>query len=69
MKTKVNETLKSLRLQKGYTYQNMADLLGVCKAYYWQIEHNNRRIPYLLAKKIADIFELRPDDIFYKETK
>ena len=69
MKTKVNETLKSLRLQRGYTYQNMADLLGICKAFYWKIEHNNRRVSYKLAIKIANIFELRPDDIFYEETK
>ena len=69
MKTKVNETLKSLRLQRGYTYQNMADLLGICKAFYWKIEHNNRRVSYKLAIKIANIFELRPDDILYEETK
>lgn len=68
MKTKENETLKFLRLKQGYTYQQMADKLGICKAYYWQLEHNNRRLSYELAKKIATIFKLRPDDIFYEST-
>lgn len=68
MKKKENETLKKLRLEKGYTYQQMADMLGVCKAFYWQIEHNNRRLQYDFAKKVASIFNLRPDDIFFEET-
>ncbi len=68
MKTNANETLKSLRIQNAFTYQQMADKCGICKAYYWQIEHNNRRLSYELAKKIANIFKLRPDDIFYEST-
>lgn len=68
MKSKENEILKSLRIKHGYTYQDMADILQICKAYYWQIEHKNRRLSYDMAKKIAQIFGLRPDDIFYDET-
>ncbi len=67
MKGKENVKLKNLRIQYGYTYQDMADKLHVSKAFYWQVEHNNRRILYHLAKQIAEIFELRPDDIFYDE--
>jgi putative transcriptional regulator len=68
MKGKENVTLKNLRVKNGFTYQEMADKLKICKAYYWQIEHNNRRIQYQLAKEIAAIFHLKPDDIFYDET-
>lgn len=68
MKSKENVKLKTLRMQYKYTYQDMADKLNVCKAFYWQIEHNNRRLSYELAKQIAAIFELKPDDIFYDET-
>lgn len=63
------EKLEQLRLANGYTYQDMADKLNICKSYYWQIEHANRRIYYDLAKKIATIFDLKPDDIFYEETE
>jgi len=67
-KKKVNEHLKALRLERGYSYQDMADKLGICKAYYWQLEHNNRRLFYDIAVKIANIFDLKPDDIFYDES-
>ena len=64
-KTK-NYKLEQLRIEHGYTYQQMADMIGVCKSYYWQLEHNNCRLYYDVAKKIAAIFDLKPDDIFYK---
>lgn len=59
--------LKELREKKGYSYEDMAKKLGISKAYYWQIEHKNRRLYYEKAKEIAKIFELKPDDIFYEE--
>lgn len=59
--------LKQLREKKGLSYEHMANLLGISKAYYWQIEHKNRRLYYDMAKKIAAIFGLKPDDIFYEE--
>ncbi len=69
MGIKENKALKDLRVKEGYTYQEMANKLGICKAYYWQIEHNNRRLSYELAKQIATILKVKPDDLFYKETK
>lgn len=59
--------LEQLRKEKGYTYQGMADMLDICKAYYWQIEHKNRRLYYDMAKKIAAIFDKKPDELFYDE--
>ena len=64
-----NEKLEQLRIEHGYTYQQMADMIGVCKSYYWQVEHNNRRLYYDVAKKIAAVFQLKPDDVFYTEEK
>ena len=63
-KVKLKE-LERLRLEHNYSYQQMADMLKISKAYYWQIEHNNRRIYYDLAIKIAKIFDKKPDEIFY----
>ena len=70
MKKVVNkplEKLKELREENNYTYQDMADKIGICKAYYWQLENGNRNLYYDLAKKIAQVFGLKPDDIFYNE--
>ena len=64
-----NKKLEELRIKNGYTYLDMANKLGVCKAYYWQIEHQNRRLYYDMAKKIAAVFSLKPDDIFLEEIK
>ena len=33
----VHKKLEELRLKNGYTYLDMANKLGVCKSYYWQI--------------------------------
>ena len=59
--------LKELRTINNYSYEDMAKMLGISKPYYWQIENKKRRLYYSLAKKIADIFKLKPDDIFYDE--
>lgn len=62
-----NEYLKMLREKKGLSYEDMAKKLGISKSYYWQIEHKNRRLSYEMAKDIAKIFELKPDDLFYED--
>lgn len=61
------EKLQLIRNNKNISYKNMAEMLGVSKTYYWQIENGKRRLTYEFAKKIACVFNLKPDDIFYKE--
>ena len=63
------EKLQLIRNNKNISYKNMAEMLGVSKTYYWQIENGKRRITYEFAKRIASIFNLKPDDIFYEEIK
>lgn len=61
------QKLASIREEKGISYQEMADRLGISKCYYWQLEHKKRRLYYDLAKKIAIILETKPDEIFFDE--
>ncbi len=61
------EKLQLIRNNKNISYKNMAEMLGVSKTYYWQIENGKRRLTYEFAKRIASIFNLKPDDIFYEE--
>ncbi len=63
--TNVNFKLQNLRKQNNMSYEMVANALGISKAYYWQIENGNRRLYYDLAKRIAAIFNKKPDDIFY----
>ncbi len=61
--------LKELRKQNKLTTKLMAEKLNISKPFYSQIENQNRRLTYEMAIKIADIFKLKPDDIFYDEVK
>lgn len=61
------KTLQEIRINNKVSYQNMADTLEISKTYYWQLENGKRRLNYELAKKIAAIFKLKPDDIFYND--
>jgi putative transcriptional regulator len=63
------ERLQELRLNSSKSYSDMAKLLKISKTYYWQLENNKRRISYDRAVKIAAIFDLKPDEIFYAEVK
>ena len=61
--------LRELRLMKNYTNQNMADIIGISKAYYWQLENKKRNLSYIMAVRIANVFQKKPDEIFYEEFK
>jgi len=58
--------LKDLREQKQLTTKEIAIKLGISQGYYSLLENNQRRLYYDIAKKIAKVFDLKPDDIFYK---
>lgn len=60
------QKLKKVRMQCGFSYEDMAKRLEISKCYYWQIEHKRRRLYYDMAFKIASIFDLKPDELFYE---
>lgn len=57
--------LQKLRTKHNISIKEMADLLNISYTYYWQIENKKRNLYYNLAIKIAKVFKLKPDDIFY----
>ena len=59
--------LKEKRIGKGYTYQKMSEKLGISKAFYFQLENGDRKLTYNMAIKIADIFKVKPDTLFYDD--
>lgn len=61
------ERLKELRKSKKFSHQYMADRLNISKPFYWQIEKGKRRLSYDMAVKIASIFKMKPDEIFYED--
>jgi len=63
------QKLKELRKNNKYSYQCMANLLGISKPFYWQIENGKRRLSYVMAIKISKVFEMMPDELFYDDLK
>ena len=63
------EKLEQLRKKAGYNFEQMANKVNISKTFYWQIEKEDRRLSYAMAVKIADVFNLKPDDIFYDHFK
>lgn len=59
--------LKVLREKNNYIVKDMADMLNISPAHYCLIENKKRNLYYDMAIKISNIFNLKPDDIFYKK--
>lgn len=59
--------LKDLREKYNYTVKDMAEKLNISPAHYCLIENKKRNLYYDMAIKIAGVFNLKPDDIFYKK--
>ncbi len=50
------------------TAKEVAEKVGISKAFYCQIENRKRRLSYITAIKIADVFGVKPDYLFYDDT-
>lgn len=59
------DKLKNIRKERQLTIYDMAKKLNITPSFYSQIENRKRNLYYDTAFKIAAIFELKPDDIFY----
>ena len=60
--------LKEIRYKKKMTAKEVAEAVGISKAFYCQIENFKRRLSYETAIKIADVFNVKPDYLFYDDT-
>ena len=50
---------------KGMSQVKLASHLGICKDYVNMIENNRRTPGFSLAKRIADLFEITVDHLFF----
>lgn len=56
--------LKRIRKEKKLTIYKMAKLLEITPSFYSQIENKKRRLFYDTAYKIAEILDMKPDEVF-----
>lgn len=64
---KMSNKLKEKRYAKKYTNKMMAEKLGISKPFYCQLENGTRKLSYEMAVKIAHIFNVKPDSLFYDD--
>ena len=60
--------LKELRIKNNMSLIEIANSIGISKTFYFQIENGQRRLLYENAVKIAKIFKVKPDYLFYDDT-
>ena len=65
----MNKNLKKIRKKHKYTIKQMSILLNISKPYYSQIENCKRGLSYDMALKISNIFNMKPDELFYEDHK
>lgn len=63
------EKLKKIRKKHNLSGKDMAEKLGISKAFYCQIENKTRKLSYNMAIRIANIFSVKPDKVFYDDFK
>ena len=62
--SKIITNLKSVRESTGMTQQELADLIGMRRATNLHLEHNRNNTSLEMALKIAQVFNLKIEDLF-----
>ena len=65
----VYNKLKEIRIKNNMTLVDVAKQVGISKPFYCQLENGKRRLLYETAVKIAQVFNVKPDYLFYDDTK
>lgn len=61
----MRKRLKEERIRHKLSVEDIADSLGISESFYYKIESGIRNPTIDLAKKIAKIFNLNVDDLFF----
>lgn len=59
--------LRNVRQVSKMTQLEVARLTDLSKQFYSQLELGTRRLSYRNAMKIANVFGMKPDELFYKD--
>lgn len=59
--------LIKLRKDRGITQQQASETLGITRSFYGMIETGNRNPTLDLAKKIADLFQVDIEELFFDD--
>lgn len=57
----ISKRLKELRLRNGFSQQQLADVLGLCRSAYSNYEIGRRRPEFAIIKKLAAFYKVSLD--------
>ncbi len=63
----IGKKLRTLRAEKGFTQEKIADLLKIPQATYSNLENNKGKLDLKLIEKIASVYEIDVLDILSDE--
>lgn len=61
----MREKLSKLREERKMTQEDVANAVGISRSFYGLIEIGERNPTFGLAKRIAGVFGVNPEDIFF----
>ena len=64
MQTKLGHRIKELRIQRGYSQERFAELIGMDRSYYTTIESGKRNATIKKLADIADGFGITLSELF-----
>lgn len=59
--------LKNLRKKKKLSVKRISQILEISSSHYYKIESGIRNPNFILAGKIAELFNCSVDDLFFKD--
>lgn len=69
LKEKFGLKIKTLREQKGYSIEYLANIANIDRTYISDIEKGTRNVSLLIIEKLAKAFEIKIQDLFdYEES-
>lgn len=60
----IRQKLRDVRESQGLNYSEVAQKVGISTVGYWQIENGKRGASYSTMVKLAQVFGMKPDDLF-----
>jgi transcriptional regulator with XRE-family HTH domain len=64
LKEKFGNKIKTLREQKGYSIEYLANISNIDRTYISDIEKGTRNVSLLIIEKLAKAFEIKIQDLF-----
>lgn len=64
---KIGTNIKNIRLDRGYTQKEVAEMLGIPYSTYSNYENNNREPNFETIKQITEILDTSVDEILYAQ--